>query len=76
MNKGRKENRKPESEKARVKRKAEEKLQQELRNLFDKLKVMLLIIPGGCTGYLQVLDILVNKLIKMYMVEQEDTWIN
>jgi hypothetical protein len=44
--------------------------------LFDKLKVTLSIIPGGYTGYLQVLDILVNKLIKIYMAEQEDTWID
>jgi glutamine amidotransferase-like uncharacterized protein len=33
---------------------------------------MLLIIPGGCTGYVQVLDVLINKLIKAYIKEYKD----
>ena len=69
MNKGRKDNGKKESEKARIKREREERLQQELRDIFAKLNVTLSIILGGCTGYLQVLDILINKLIKKYMEE-------
>jgi uncharacterized membrane protein len=75
MNKGRNDNGKKESEKARIKREAEEKLQQELRDLLEKLNVLVSIIPGGCTGYLQVLDILINKLIKKYVEEQEELWI-
>ena len=54
---------------------AEEKLQQELRDAFVKLNVTLSLIPGGCTGYVQVLDVLVNKLIKQYIEEYEDLWV-
>ena len=71
-NKGRKESQQKESEKAKAKRLAEEKLQQELRELLTKLNVTVSIIPGGCTGYVQVLDVLVNKLIKAYIAEYED----
>ena len=64
-----------ESNTARVKREKEERLQQELRDAFKKLNVTLSIIPGGCTGYVQVLDVLINKLIKAYIEEYEDIWI-
>jgi hypothetical protein len=40
-----------------------------------KLKVILSLIPRGCTGYIQVLDVLINKLIKAYIEEYEDLWI-
>ena len=50
-------------------------MQQELRDAFKKLNVTLSIIPGGCTGYVQVLDVLINKLIKAYIEEYEDIWI-
>jgi ribonucleotide reductase alpha subunit len=40
-----------ELEKARGKRLVEEKLQQELRDQFARLKVTTLIIPRGCTSY-------------------------
>jgi hypothetical protein len=53
----------------------EEKLQQDLRDELGRLKVTLSLIPGGCTGYVQVLDVLINKLIKAYIVEYEDEWI-
>jgi hypothetical protein len=69
MNKGRKDDGKRESKKARIKREREKRLQQELRDLFAKLNVTLSIIPGNYTGYFQVLDILINKLIKKYMEE-------
>ena len=74
-NKGKKAADKPESEKQRIAREKEEKLQQQLRDTFKELNVTLSIIPGGCTGYLQVLDLLVNKLIKQYLEEYEDQWI-
>jgi hypothetical protein len=47
-----------------AKRLAEKKLQQELREAFIKLKVTLSFILGGYTGYVQVLNVLINKLIK------------
>jgi hypothetical protein len=50
-------------------------LQQELREAFAKLNVTLSLIPRGCTGYVQVLDVLINKLIKAYIEEYEDLWI-
>ena len=64
-----------ESEKEKVKRLKEEKLQQQLRNELAKLKVTLSLILGGCTGYVQVLDVLINKLIKAYIEEYKDLWI-
>ena len=33
------------------------------------------LIPGGYTGYVQVLDVLINKLIKQYIEEYEDLWV-
>jgi len=74
INKGRKTKGK-ESVKEQAKRLKEEKLQQELREEFAKLKVAFSLIPGGCTSYVQVLDVLINKLIKAYIKEYEDEWI-
>jgi hypothetical protein len=65
-----------ESEKAIKQRLEEEKLQQELRDQFAKLNTTISIIPGGCTGYVQVLDVTVNKIIKQYLEEAEDLWID
>jgi hypothetical protein len=73
-NKGRK-RKANESAKEKEKRLREEKLQQELRDAFAKLNVTLSLIPGGCTGYVQVLDVLINKLIKAYIEEYEDLWL-
>jgi len=73
-NKGKKSKEK-ESLKEKERRLKEEKLQQELRDTFAKLKVTLSLIPGGCTGYVQVLDVLINKLIKQYIEEYEDLWV-
>jgi len=50
-------------------------LQQQLRDAFAKLHVTLSLIPRGCTGYVQVLDVLINKLIKQYIKEYEDLWV-
>jgi hypothetical protein len=71
-NKGKKQQQKAESKVAKRHRLAEEKLQQELRDTFANLKVTLSLIPSGCTGYVQVLDVLINKLIKGYIEEYED----
>src|SRR6266516_386562 len=73
-NKGRKDPGR-ESQKAMEKRLAEETLQQQLREELAKLNVTTSIIPGGCTGYVQVLDVSVNKLIKQYIEEEEEKWI-
>jgi folate-dependent phosphoribosylglycinamide formyltransferase PurN len=67
--------RKNELEAAKKKRQTKERLQQELCDAFKKLNVTLLIIPGGYTGYVQVLDVLINKLIKAYIEEYKDQWI-
>jgi len=74
-NKGQKAKEK-ESEKAIEKRLAKEKLQQELQDKLVKLKVTTSIIPGGCTSYVQVLDVSVNKIIKQYIEEYKDLWVN
>jgi hypothetical protein len=50
-----------------VKREVKEKLQQQLQDKFAKLNVIILIIPRGCTSYVQVLDVTVNKIIKQYI---------
>jgi hypothetical protein len=60
------------SQKAKEKRLQEEVLQEELRNQFKRLNVTTSIIPGGCTSYVQALDVSVNKAIKQYLEEYED----
>jgi hypothetical protein len=49
-------------------------LQEELQSQFKKLNITLSIIPGGCTGYVQVLDVSINKIIKQYLEEYEDVY--
>ena len=51
-------------------------MQQELQDRFKMLNTTISIILGGCTGYVQVLDVTVNKIIKQYIEEAEDEWIN
>ncbi len=51
-------------------------MQQTLRDEFAKLNTTLSILPGGCTGYVQVLDFSVNRDIKRYIEEYEDEWID
>src|SRR4051812_13121143 len=55
-----------ESPKAREKRLVEEEAQKKLCMELEKLNVTISIIPGSCTGYVQVLDVTVNKIIKQY----------
>jgi hypothetical protein len=62
-NKGRK-NPAKESTVAKQKREAEEAEQQRLRDELARLNVTTSIISRGCTGYVQVLDITVNKILK------------
>ena len=64
-----------ESPREKERRLLEEKLQQELRDAFKNLNVTLSLILRGCTGYVQVLDVLINKLIKAYIEEYEDLWV-
>jgi hypothetical protein len=59
-----------------VNREEEKKLQQQLRGEFAKLNVTISIIPGGCTSYVQVLDVTVNKIIKQYVEDFEDQWVD
>lgn len=73
LNKGKKQKDK-ESQKQKERRLLEEKLQQQLRDVFAKLHITLSLIPGGYTGYVQVLDVLINKLIKQYIEEYKDLW--
>jgi hypothetical protein len=47
-----------------AKEQAEEKVRQELRDELLKINTVTSIIPSGGTGYLQPLDISVNKIIK------------
>jgi len=61
-----------ESTKQKEKRLREEALQQQLWDELKKLNVTISIIPGGCTGYVQVLDVTVNKIIKQYIKEYKD----
>jgi hypothetical protein len=65
-----------ESEKAKEKRYVEEQVQQQVRDELAKLNVTTSIIPGGCTGYVQVLDVSINKIIKQYLEEYEEAYYN
>jgi hypothetical protein len=61
-----------ESTKQKEKRLKEEALQQQLQDELKKLNVTVSIILGGCTRYVQVLDVTVNKIMKQYIKEFED----
>jgi hypothetical protein len=50
-------------------------LQKEVKAELAKLNVTTSIILSGCTGYVQVLDVSINKIIKNYIEEAEDLWI-
>jgi hypothetical protein len=51
---------------------AEAKMRVALKEEADKQDITLSIIPGGGTGYVQPLDISVNKLIKGLVRDQEE----
>jgi hypothetical protein len=61
-----------ESTKQKEKRLKEEALQQQLQDKLKKLNITVSIIPRGCTGYVQVLDVTVNKIMKQYIKEFKD----
>lgn len=43
-----------------------------MREAFRELNITSSFIPSGCTGYVQVLDVAVNKLIKIRIKELSD----
>jgi hypothetical protein len=43
---------------------------------FQKQKTTVSIIPGGCTGFIQVLDIVLNQLLKRLIKEEADMYYN
>jgi hypothetical protein len=51
---------------------AEEQLRHELKAEYELQNVLVSIIPGGGTGYVQPLDISVNKLLKGLIRNQEE----
>ncbi|KAL5325554.1 hypothetical protein ACEPPN_006681 [Leptodophora sp. 'Broadleaf-Isolate-01'] len=65
-----------ESAKAKAKRLEAERLNQQIRDEFLKLNVTLSLIPGGCTGYVQVLDVAINSLLKAIIKELEEVHID
>ena len=40
----------------------------EVMAAFKKLKTIVSLIPSGCIGFIQVLDVALNKLMKMLIV--------
>jgi hypothetical protein len=71
-NQGTKQPAKKRSEKAESKYIAEEQVRQQLREELKKLNTITSIIPGGCTAYLQPLDIFINKIIKNLIRDAEE----
>ena len=43
-----------------------------IRKLFKQQKTTISVIPGGCTGFVQVLDVSVNKPLKDLIKEEQD----
>jgi hypothetical protein len=48
----------------------------EVITVFKKLKATVLLIPGSCTGFVQVLDIVLNQLLKIFIKEEADNYYN
>jgi hypothetical protein len=44
----------------------------EVMAAFKKLKTTVSLIPGGCTGFVQVLDVALNKPMKMLIAQEAD----
>jgi phosphoribosylaminoimidazole carboxylase (NCAIR synthetase) len=63
-----------ESDTAKAKRLAEQEGNMLIKEEFAKLNTTISIIPRGCTGYVQVLDVLVNKIVKLYIEEYEQEY--
>jgi uncharacterized membrane protein (DUF485 family) len=43
---------------------------------FQKQKTTVSIIPGSCTGFIQILDIVLNQLLKKFIKEEADIYYN
>jgi hypothetical protein len=52
--------------------KKDEKEAEELVNEFKKLNTTISVILGGCTGYIQLLDVSVNKVMKSFIRQYEE----
>ena len=48
----------------------------DVRNFLNKVKTDSVIVPGGCTKYIQAPDVSWNKLFKAFITEQYDEWIS
>jgi hypothetical protein len=69
---------KPRKNEGPADRNEREKKQELSDKILAKLKELLVtrsLIPGGCTGYVQVCDILFNKLLKDFIKDSEQAWI-
>jgi hypothetical protein len=53
-------------------KKQEEKEVDSLVDEFKKLNTTISVIPGGCTGYIQPLDVSINKIIKNIIKQCEE----
>jgi hypothetical protein len=53
-------------------RKQEEKEADDLVDKFKKLNTTISVIPGGCTSYIQPLDVSINKIIKNIVKQCEE----
>jgi hypothetical protein len=50
------------------------KAQEDFTAELMKINTTVSIIPRGCTGYVQVLDVSINKIIKNSITEQEEAY--
>jgi hypothetical protein len=60
----------------KAKRLREEQLNDIIRAEFKKLNVTLSLIPGGYTGYVQVLDVAINSLLKALIQKLKEIYID
>ena len=49
-------------------------MMQSIKEALSRIKVDQVIIPGGCTKYVQVPDVSWNKPFKALVAEQYDEW--
>jgi hypothetical protein len=63
-----------ETEGAKAQRLAEQEGNRQIKEELAKLNTTVSIIPGGCTGYVQVLDVSINKLVKKFIEEEEQIY--
>jgi hypothetical protein len=51
-------------------------LMPSVRSTVKEHKTALSVIPGGCTGYVEVLDVSLNKPLKDLIKEEHDAYYN